>query len=162
MIGLSAILPSSETIIRINNSNKVTESDSLGFFHFDNLINGRYLIHIIGNGFKTKDTLVSIIDKSVDNLELLMISDCEINKQIAELDIKKGKPRLLIFGGEAPVVYFGQEKFEKKYNVDYFDYGCIIPAKECAIEYNKKIFEYLDSKFGKSWRKTVRKDIVGL
>jgi len=162
LIGLSAILPSSETTIQIKNINKITETDSLGFFQFDNLQNGQYLVHIIGNGFKSKDTSVIINNKSINNLQLFLISDCEINRQIADLDIKKGKPRLLIFGGIAPVIYSGQEKFENKYGINYYDYGCIIPNKDCAIDYNKRIFEYLDLKFGKIWRKQVRKDIVGL
>ena len=155
--------PSSETVIRINNSNKITETDSLGYFHFDNLSKGHYLIQIIGNGFQPKDTMINIIDKSINNLELVIVLNCKISRQVADLDIKKGKPKLLFFGGLAPVAYYGQSKFEKKYNVEYSCYGgCMPPPKECAIEYNKRIFEYLDEKFGSSWRNEVRKDIIGL
>jgi hypothetical protein len=120
------------------------------------------LVRIIGNDFKTIDTLITIFNKSIESLDILVISNCEINGQIAEIDIKKHKPRLLIFGGISPVIYKGQEKFERKYHVKYYDYGDVIPDTDCAIDYNSRIFNYLDNKYGKAWRKEVRKDIVGL
>jgi hypothetical protein len=162
VIGLSGILPSVNTIVKIDNSNKTTKTDSLGNFNIDNLSDGKYLVKIIGDDFKTIDTLITIMNKSIESLNILVISKCEINGQIAELDIKKHKPRLLIFGGISPVIYKGQEKFERKYHVKYYDYGDVVPDTDCAIEYNSRIFKYLDDKYGKTWRKEVRKDIVGL
>jgi hypothetical protein len=163
LIGLLAILPSNETIISINNSNKITKTDSLGYFQFDRLKNGQYLIHIEGNGFKSLDTLVTINDRTIDNLQLLLISNCRINRRIADLDIMKGTPKLLVLGGFTPIIEINQNKFERKYDVEYFIYGdCDPPSDSCATDYNKRIFEFLDLKFGQKWRKQVRKDIAGL
>ena len=161
VIGLSSILPSTSTILQIENSNKLVETDSTGSFRFENLPSGTYLIKIVGSDFKTLDTLITLSNKSIDNLDLLIISNCEINSQIAEIDIKNHKPRLLIFGGIAPIIYWGQEKFEKKYKVKYYDYGDLLPNPDCAKDYNIRIFEYLDKKYGNKWRKEVRKDVVG-
>jgi hypothetical protein len=41
-------------------------------------------------------------------LDLLIIAECEINKDIAQRDIDKNKPRLLLSGGIAPVIYSEQ------------------------------------------------------
>ena len=162
MIGLSGILPSINTIVKIDNSNIIVETDTLGNFNINNLSSGKYLVKIVGYDIKTIDTLITILNKSIESLDILVISNCEINGQIAEMDIKKHKPRLLIFGGISPVIYKGQEKFERKYHVKYYDYGDVVPDTDCAKEYNSRIFNYLDDKYGKTWRKEVRKDIVGL
>jgi len=159
---LNAILPSSGTIVNIKNTNIITETDSLGNFRLENLKNGKYNIEIVGEGFEPKDTSIVINDNSVENFKLMFVSNCTVNGKVAEYEIKKGNPRLLILGGIAPVFYRGQEKFEKKYRVKYYDFGCDVPARECAVDYNKKIFEYLDRKYGKGWRKEVRNDVEGL
>jgi hypothetical protein len=159
---LNLILPSSETIVNIENTNIITQTDSLGNFRLDNLKSGKYRIRIIGQGFEPKDTTIEINDNSIENLKLVFVSTCTVNGKVAEYEIKNGKQRLLILGGIVPIYYQGQENFEKKYNVKYFDFGCDVPAKECAVEYNKKIFEYLDRKYGKEWRREVRDDVEGL
>lgn len=161
VIGLSGILPSTNTVVHIQNSNRIVETDSTGYFIFKNLTSGKYLIKITGTDFKPIDTLITLSNKSYDNLDLLIISNCEINSQIADLDIKNHKPRLLIFGGIAPIIYMGQEKFENRYKVKYHDFSDILPNIDCAIDYNRTIFDYLDKKYGKKWRKEVRKDVVG-
>ena len=161
VIGLSGILPSTNTVVHIQNSNRIVETDSTGYFIFKNLTSGKYLIKITGTDFKPIDTLITLSNKSYDNLDLLIISNCEINSQIADLDIKNHKPRLLIFGGIAPIIYMGQEKFENRYKVKYHDFSDILPNIDCAIDYNRTIIDYLDKKYGKKWRKEVRKDVVG-
>ena len=49
VIGLSSILPSTSTILQIENSNKLVETDSTGSFRFENLPSGTYLIKIVGS-----------------------------------------------------------------------------------------------------------------
>jgi len=149
-----------EAYVTIKSADKFAITDSLGQFQIDSLPTGTYKLSVQGFGYQQTDTIINIT-KSINNLDLLIIAECEINKDIAQKDIKKNKPRLLLSGGIAPVIYSDQEKFEKKYGVKYFDYGCVTPSSECIEQYNKEVFKYLDNKFGKSWRREVRKDVIG-
>ncbi|MBN2637571.1 MAG: carboxypeptidase regulatory-like domain-containing protein, partial [Bacteroidales bacterium] len=161
LVGLELITPE-EAVLEIAQTHFVTTSDSLGNFHFNNLKPGIYNLKVIGFGYQPLDTIIKLENKSIDNLKLLIISDCGINKEIAERDIREHRPRLLLVGGIAPVIYRDENKFEKEYKVKYYDFGCNAPANECIIQYNEQIFKYLDKKYGKSWRKKVRQDVVGL
>lgn len=74
-----------------------------------------------------------------------------------------GDAKLLLQGGIAPVVYVGQEKFAKKYSVDYDDLGCIANCSDAQMaKYNTAIMDCLTMKFGKEWRDFIRKDVPGL
>lgn len=74
-----------------------------------------------------------------------------------------GDAKLLLQSGIAPVVYIGQEKFTKKYSVDYDDFGCIANCSDAQMaKYNTAIMDCLTAKFGKGWRDSVRKDVPGL
>jgi hypothetical protein len=69
---------------------------------------------------------------------------------------------LLLSGGIAPVYSPKEDKFEQKYMVKYHDFGDVAPDIKCITTYNKVIFQFLDKKFGKSWRKDARNDVIGL
>lgn len=86
-------------------------------------------------------------------------SDCSFN---FENDLKTNKIKLFLIGGIAPTHVQGQEQYEKKFNFQYYDYGCTPEAKECSKAYSAKAFKYLDQKFGRSWRKQVRQDVLYL
>ena len=74
-----------------------------------------------------------------------------------------GDAKLLLQGGIAPVVYIGQEKFAKRYGVDYDDFGCIANCSDAQMaKYNTAIMDCLTMKFGKGWRDSIRKDVPGL
>lgn len=74
-----------------------------------------------------------------------------------------GDAKLLLQGGIAPVVYVGQEKFAKRYGVDYEDFGCIANCSDAQMaKYNTAIMDCLTMKFGKGWRGFIRKDVPGL
>lgn len=87
-------------------------------------------------------------------------ANCSESKQMAIEDIKKGKINFLIQGGFAPVHYEGQEVFEKKYEVRYFQFGCVVPANICLDTYNREVAKHLDKQYGKIWRREVRKDVM--
>jgi len=88
--------------------------------------------------------------------------NCEKAEQFAESDIKNGKPILLLAGGIAPVHILTDVDFEKKFNISFYDYGCIQPSQICMEKYNRKIFDYLTTKYGNKWQKEIRDDVVGL
>jgi hypothetical protein len=154
--------PVSESVIQLTGEKTdITETDESGEFIFRNLENGEYKLKFISE-FGTIDTVLRIDNKSISDFSILFFSSCDVNRKIAFEDLKSGKPRLLIYGGIAPSVYSNQNIFEEKYGIKYESYGCISPPYECVFEYNQVIFEYLTDKFGKEWRKEVRKDVVGI
>ena len=78
-----------------------------------------------------------------------------------EIKISLGKGKLTR-KSEKMIIKIGEEmirKFERKYKIDYFDFGCTPAPSDCIKEYNEKVFELLDKKYGKEWRKNVRKDV---
>jgi len=91
-----------------------------------------------------------------------MLSDTSKSYSIklAHTDISKGKIKLLIMGGFAPKHYEGEAVFEKKYKIKYYQFGCVLPESISIADYNKVVANYLDGKYGKGWRKEVRKDVV--
>ena len=84
------------------------------------------------------------------------------SRKLATADIKAGNLKFLLRGGIVSNYRKGQEVFEKKYRLKYYDFGCIMPANISINDYNKTVAGYLDKKFGLSWRKEVRKDVVGI
>jgi len=80
----------------------------------------------------------------------------------ANADIKKGKPKFLIQGGIVSTRIKGQELFEQKYGVVYQDLGCVGPSAIRIEDYNKVVVSFMDKKYGKAWRKEVRKDVLGM
>jgi hypothetical protein len=61
----------------------------------------------------------------------------------------------------SPIVYATDSAFETKYNVRFHDYGCIGASNLNMMSYNGIMFDFLESKYGKVWRKEIRKDAVG-
>jgi hypothetical protein len=161
LFGLELITPKSISL-ELRPNLKIADIDSLGNYKFENLKSGVYNIKVIDFNIKPKEFEVELKDKSITNFDLLITSDCEINKEIAEIDIKLKKPRLLLIGSIAPIIHHNQGEFEKKYNIEYYDFGCMPPNEECVIQYNKTVFNYLDKKYGRKWRKEVRKDVIGM
>jgi hypothetical protein len=87
---------------------------------------------------------------------------CVNSKAEAQRDLKQGKAQLMLQGGFAPVHIAGQELFERKYHLSYFDLGCVVSSNLCIAHYNAEVAKFLDKKYGKAWRKEVRKDVTGL
>jgi hypothetical protein len=81
---------------------------------------------------------------------------------LAERDIQAGTPYLILTSGEAPVVITTDAAFERQFKVDYFEMGCISPPSAAVRAYNARIFAYLQATYGKTWRRRVRPDVVGL
>ena len=77
------------------------------------------------------------------------------NKGAALLALKKNTPKVVIVGGIVRAIKPGDTKFAKKYKIQFIDTGCI-------VEFNKVTFAFLDRKYGKKWRKQIRKDLLGL
>lgn len=139
-------------------------TDSLGNFKFEHLDTGSYDLVIHG-----QPSLITLENIHLDSVSLedfvvkINALDDWVSKEIAAVDIEIKKPKLLLAGGISPIVYYDQHKFERKYHIEYYDYGDVITVPfELMKEYNKRIFEYLDFKYGTKWRQKVRPDVIGL
>ena len=155
--------PISDVYVEITNIDKpvlerMTSTDSTGFFKFENLeINKTYKLEVSAFGYGKQ-----LFELKPDNkIEILTLkAKCEYNQEKAEKDWKDGKAKLLLVGSIAPIANkHTDEKFEKDFDIQYYDFGCSPPIEECIKSYNEKIFELMDLKYGKKWRKKVRTDV---
>jgi hypothetical protein len=81
---------------------------------------------------------------------------------LAERDIQAKTPFLLLVSGGAPVVITTDAAFERQFQVNYVELGCISPPLASVRAYNARMFAYLQATYGKTWRRHVRPDVVGL
>ena len=86
---------------------------------------------------------------------------------LANKDIENGHPMLLEIGLPSVVImrrgHNNDLSFEKKYGVKYEGLGCTTADdRNCLKIYNNTIFKYLDSKYGKKWRRKVNRNTLGL
>lgn len=93
--------------------------------------------------------------------KLTFVESIEDAKKLAQSDIEKGVPFLLIKSGIAPITYSTDSLFEYKFNIYYYDQGCTGADHKMMQAYNYEAFQYLERKFGKKWHKSVRKDVIG-
>lgn len=133
-------------------------TDSSGLFKITGLTKGRYRLV---NSALDIDTPFSV-PKQSENVLIVNISSCSFGSAQAQKDVRAGKPMLLLSGGIAPVSSPNEDHFEKKYTVKYHDFGDTPQKVKCSVAYNKVVFAFLDKKFGKSWRRDARADVIGI
>lgn len=130
----------------------------------------RLIIFLVSFALKSfgQDQNESLADSIIINSDmtsyskLIFINNCNHAEKIAEIDLKKGHVYILLSGGIAPKVYSNDSIFEKKYNIQFYDYGCVAAQKECIVHYNRIVFNSLKKQYGKKWEKEIRKDAIGL
>jgi hypothetical protein len=154
--------PVSELTGKLENESKFIYADSLGNFTLENLgFNKSYSFEIHSMDYGSFKFNFTTTNEKVLTKIFELIPNCEYNAETAKSDWTNKKPKLLLFGSLAPRLNSKADlKFEKKYNIEYYEFGCTPPPLECAAEYNKTISEFLDNEFGVEWRKYVRKDIL--
>ena len=135
-------------------------TDSLGNFRIEYLEpNKKYVIEISAFGYGKQKFNVET-KSGINNQTFELKAECVYNAQRAESDWKIGKAELLLVGSIAPIANSSSDsRFEKNYGIKYFDFGCEPPICECIKEYNERIFELMDKKYGMKWRKKVRSDV---
>ena len=148
-------LPIPGNYIRIDNK-KLIQSDSNGVFTFTTAKRNVRLT-IEPSTIHRVDTVIST--KSVSSL-IRLYTSMPIDSSLALFDIKNGRARLFCGGGYAPLAPMPSDKdFEMKYSVKYLLLDCLMPSVTELNSYNKIISEYLDKKFGETWRQSVRPDV---
>ena len=86
----------------------------------------------------------------------------KFNKANAIKAIQDKLPKIVIVGGVIRAAKPGDDRFAKKYKIQFIDTGCSIESRNCIAEFNKITFAYLDKRFGKRWRRYIRQDLLGL
>ena len=143
---------------------KAVLSDSIGQFLIRGLNNGQYKLSFSALGYDTHDTIINIDHSNVDNIKWVITTTCsDFNVDQAFKDIKEHKAHLLLYGSIAPSTGPADKEFRRKFGVAYIIFGDDETTREeCKKIYNRVVFDYLDKKFGDTWRREVRKDVVGL
>ena len=153
-------LPYAQVILRSAVSSRyyAAITDSLGAFRIDTIVPGRYSIrvHLIGYPPDTSQFEFEP-GASVDTVVILR-AHCKYDSALAMSDIRRGRPRILVHGGIAPLAYGPRDRaLERKYRFSYKDFGDQIENPfECDEQYNRVVFRFLDSKYGTAWRDSVR------
>jgi hypothetical protein len=159
--GISGETPISDIYVQeLITKQPLIMTDSLGNFRIEYLEpNKKYVIEISAFGYGKQKFDVQA-KSGINNVTFELKADCEYNAERAESDWKKGIANLLLVGSIAPIANSTSDKrFEEKFGVKYFDFGCEPPIDECLKEYNTRIFELMDKKYGMKWRKKVRSDV---
>jgi hypothetical protein len=137
---------------------EVSKVDSLGYFTFSlkDTSNVQIIVDCGLNGRTRQRIFYS------DSLIIISIKmDCfEYNVDRAKKDIADNKIHLLCdFGYEKYKFTPADSAFEKKYGITYQSFGDSPIWLDCMFLYNNTVAEYLDKKFGNSWRNDVRWDV---
>ena len=134
-----------------------------GYFRIDKLNSGTYkLTFRVNNEYETIDTVVTISRESLSDLQLkLSKRPCDYD---ARRDINDSNLKILTSSGTSPRINNkGDNAFERKFKIKYVVLGDSRPESwNCLKKYNDAVYEFLDNRYGKKWRKTVRDDAIGL
>ena len=159
--GISGEKPISDVYVQeLVTKQPLIMADSLGNFRIEYLEpNKNYVIEISAFGYGKQKFDVQT-KSGINNVTFELKADCEYNAERAESDWKNGKANLLLVGSIAPIANSpADNRFEKKFGIKYFDFGCEPPIDECLQEYNQRVFELMDKKYGMKWKKKARSDV---
>ena len=71
-----------------------------------------------------------------------------------KIEINSNTKTIYVLGGIVSVITKEDLAFAKKYNVQFYDFGCIAPTNFDEYELNNTlVFEYLNKNYGKQWQK---------
>lgn len=153
-------------------------TDSTGCFRITGLEAGTYHLKAEYVGLAPCDTVVTLPSQHNDTLRMVLplwydyILKYDCSPELSKENILKGHPKLRLVIPEEQEQKIRTHFFWKKYGVSY---DVFYPLKkdgtlDCYLgvpnhlltAYNQVVFDYLDKKFGTSWRKEAPKGIFGL
>ena len=139
---------------------RVIRVDSTGLYCFENVAPGSYVL--IYSAFPIERVFAMEVTDKDEVLNVVFYEDGRDLPEQARRDIELGIAGLYIIGGDPPMSYSTDSLFEKRYGVGYRIWGGVIyKESDYYPEYNRIVFDYLTEKYGRSWRKLVRKDVEG-
>lgn len=153
-------------------------TDSTGCFRIKGLEAGTYHLKAEYVGLDPCDTVITLPSQHNDTLRMVLplwydyILKYDCSPELSKENILKGHPKLRLVIPEEQEQKIRTHFFWKKYGVSY---DVFYPLKkdgtlDCHLgvpnhlltTYNQVVFDYLDKKFGTSWRKEAPKGIFGL
>lgn len=153
-------------------------TDSTGCFRIEGLEAGTYHLKAEYVGLDPCDTVITLPSQHNDTLRMVLplwydyILKYDCSPELSKENILKGHPKLRLVIPEEQEQKIRTHFFWKKYGVSY---DVFYPLKkdgtlDCYLgvpnhlltTYNQVVFDYLDKKFGTSWRKEAPKGIFGL
>ena len=153
-------------------------TDSTGCFRIKGLEAGTYHLKAEYVGLDPCDTVITLPSQHNDTLRMVLplwydyILKYDCSPELSKENILKGHPKLRLVIPEEQEQKIRTHFFWKKYGVSY---DVFYPLKkdgtlDCYLgvpnhlltAYNQVVFDYLDKKFGTSWRKEAPKGIFGL
>jgi len=80
-----------------------------------------------------------------------------------EDDLKNNHITIYLRGGIVSVIKDADLLFQKKYDVNYHDSGCVAMGDfDYYKMYNHQVFAYLSKKFGEDWKKELNANAFGM
>ena len=94
---------------------------------------------------------------------ILFIGISSSSQEIINADLKtKETPIIYVLGGMASGITKEDVQFSEKYNIQYYNFGCLAPENmEKYEKLNILIFEQLNKKFGINWQKEIKPGTMG-
>ena len=82
--------------------------------------------------------------------------------QETKIEVNSNTQTIYIIGGIASTITKEDLDFAKKYNIQYYDFGCLAPVnfKEYEAK-NAIVFEILNKEYGKQWQKEIKSSAMG-
>lgn len=156
------LIPAEEVLIEVVENRKSTFSDSIGNFILNNLEkNKQYTLKLTSFQFGSLIVAFKTDNNTIIKKIFEIKANCDFDNETAKIDWKNKKAKLYLIGSIAPIANSKTDKkFEKKYNIKYYDFGCTPAPKECIIEYNKEVLKLMEIEYGKKWKTEIRKDVV--
>jgi hypothetical protein len=144
----------------IIDKNSGTTFDTAGRFSISGLNRGTYKLSFHCIDFKRKDTVITLQEKSIQNLVLNIATDCKYyNHKKAINDIKHKKTTLFVESQPDPKV---DNLFRTKYGVQLQFNNLRSPTDDCIAIYNNTVAKHLDKTFGKEWRDDLKVKLIGM
>jgi hypothetical protein len=154
--------PSEEVMIIVKETNEKTFTDSLGNFILEKFDKNKHYTLELSSFLYGKVILEFETQNDIRVQKTFeVVPNCKFDGETAKSEWENKSAKLYLIGSIAPIANSKKDKkFEKKYNIQYYDFGCTPDPLECIIEYNKEILKLMESKYGDEWKKEIRKDVV--
>ncbi|OYQ38129.1 hypothetical protein CHU92_06590 [Flavobacterium cyanobacteriorum] len=100
-------------------------------------------------------------ERSNDKPEAISFRQISPEKKF-DNDSKKNVVTIYTLGGLKPSNHDVDQTFQKKFNVNYYDFGCLAPGNLDYYEkYNVLVFNYLKEKWNNEWEKDIKDNAIG-